>query len=337
MKSRVHAAMALLVFLGVSGSARAQSSPSADLRVAKALTSSPLVGQPAQFSIVVTNLGPQTVTTPIVVTDSMPGGTVSVAAGQPLWTCTPAGPTIQCTHAGPLSPGNSFILFVDAQSPPGERRNCAAAKAQMADPNSRNNEDCTCAEFHPCREVNIDLTTGRDNGTALSVGSFDGDWSVVAVPSTFEQTGQAWIGHPQIAWYNATTSNAAWISARPNPPTNSVARSPGSYTYVFQFAVPPEWTKGKCTLRFTYAVDNTVAFTLNGTQVASLANPAAFGVLQPYITHSFTPVAGTNALTAVVSNQGSIQVGSATGLLVIGTVSCSCGGPVNPNEPANPT
>ncbi|HEX3131721.1 MAG TPA: hypothetical protein VH394_30575, partial [Thermoanaerobaculia bacterium] len=302
MQSRILSASVVIVFLAASAFAQAQS-PSADLQLTKILTTPPL-GGPAQFSLVVTDLGPQTINTPIAISDSMPGGTLSAALGQPLWTCTPPGPTVQCAHAGPLSPGNSFILLIDAQSSPGDRRNCAAAKTQMADPNSMNNEDCTCVEFQPCHSVSIDLTTGRENGAALPIGSFDGDWSVAAVPSTFEQTGLTWIGNPNVAWYNASTNNAAWISARPNPPTNSVAMSPGSYTYTFNFAVHPEWTKRSCALRFTYAADNTVSFTLNGAQVVSQTNPAAFNALQPYITYSFIPVAGTNSFTAVVSNNG---------------------------------
>lgn len=326
----------VFVFLLTPVPVFAQAAAKADLRLTKTLTRPPTGGQPAQFSIVVTNLGPQTYPGPIVVSDTISAGTVSAAPGQPQWTCSPSsGLTIVCTRTGALSPGNSVVLLVDAQSKAGDRQNCATVRFHAGDPSDVNNRDCTCVEFQPCRDVTIDVTTGRHNGAAQAVGSTDGDWSVTVPPGATEQSGLAQVPTRTNPWFNPGSSNAAWISAKPNPPTNSPAMTPGNYTYSFGFATGPEWTGRKCTLRFQYAADNTVSFQMNGASVTSLNNGSAFNVLQPAFTYTFTPLAGANTFTAVVrNNPTSAGTGTRTALLVIGTINCKC--PDTPIEVGNP-
>jgi hypothetical protein len=305
--------------------------PAADLQVRKILTRPPQLDIAPQFMIIVTNYGPDTISTPITVRDTFNGGTVFVGGGNRPWTCKPnSTPVVDCTHPGPLAPGQSIILLPTATAAsPGEYQNCAAVSAAVTDPNAANNRACACVSFYPCRDLVFDVSTGRLNGKAITpVGTRDDDWLVTALPpGTDASPGAANVPYQS----GAKAPEAMWISARTAPPSLERARTPGFYTYEYRFVTTPEWAGRNCTLSFRYSADNTVAFTVNGQSVTSNDKGdtlmSALEPATPFVHHfpAITNPPYVNTFQARVNNfQSSTGLGTITGLMVVGTITCRC-------------
>ncbi|MCB0965994.1 MAG: DUF11 domain-containing protein [Ilumatobacter sp.] len=98
---------------------------SADLAVAKTLTSTLVAGEPATYSVAVTNLGPSVSradgTDPITVTDTLPPGTTFVSAVGTGWTCThdasPTGGDVTCDRPADLPVGPAPAITVTVSVP----------------------------------------------------------------------------------------------------------------------------------------------------------------------------------------------------------------------------
>jgi len=112
----------------------------ADLAITKTLDTSPLVaGEPATFTVTVTNNGPQTATG-VSVTDAVPAGFTVTQVTPSQGTCTTA---IDCT-IGSLAVGESSTVTVtgtvSASMNPGEAlTNTASVSGALTDPNPANN------------------------------------------------------------------------------------------------------------------------------------------------------------------------------------------------------
>ncbi len=85
----------------------------ADLRIQKTVVNSLETGQPGQYLITVTNLGPDTATSGITVTDSEPVGVDFTAAAGTGWVCNTVTPTLSCTFAGSLALNASTSITLD--------------------------------------------------------------------------------------------------------------------------------------------------------------------------------------------------------------------------------
>ena len=92
--------------------------PLVDLALTKSHTGALTVGQPARFTIAVTNRGPMNDPGPIVVTDTLPAGLTYAGATGLGWTCAATGPTVRCEH-GPLDAGTTSTLDVTVDVGPG--------------------------------------------------------------------------------------------------------------------------------------------------------------------------------------------------------------------------
>lgn len=85
----------------------------ADLAVAKQLTSPELVaGEPATYTVDVTNQGPSVSAGPFTITDTLPATSTFVSASGPDWDCDPVTPgttgaTLTCTHTADLAVGDT--------------------------------------------------------------------------------------------------------------------------------------------------------------------------------------------------------------------------------------
>jgi len=299
----------------------------ADLSVTKTLTKPPLGGGPAVFDIVVTNHGPFPAAGPITVTDQIPtGASLASIPGTP-WSCSVAGSTLTCTRPGPLSVNNSYILTLTmngtANPDFGGVNNCATAKSNTFDPKPGNNRDCACANFKPCRDLTIDVSTGSNNGVTIAGGNQDSDWNLVSAPAGVS-TGHAWVPSITASWAPAPAGSARISGADPR---STIA---GNYHYQFAFALGDEWTGRPCTLSFHWAVDDEAQFTLDNT---TLLTTAAFGTGVTGSNHTILhqsnafPVGpGTHVLDVNVQNgvPGATGNNSPTGLLIKGSVVCKC-------------
>ncbi len=121
-------------------------------------------GDPANWTIVVTNSGPAPAPAPIVVTDVLPAGLDFVAAAGNGWSCSAAGRTVTCTRATDLAIGASSSLTIQTRAfgAEGERlSNTVSVESQglVAEPVLSNNEASASLIF------GVLPATGRNLGT----------------------------------------------------------------------------------------------------------------------------------------------------------------------------
>ncbi len=117
---------------------------SPDLAVQKLLDGELRAGQEAVYVIRVSNVGTIAALGPIQVMDTLPPGLSFVSASGAGWTCLASGPSVTCTHPGPLPPGGTLTLTlrVKVLAQPGALlTNCAAVSA-FGDVNPANNRAC---------------------------------------------------------------------------------------------------------------------------------------------------------------------------------------------------
>lgn len=79
-----------------------------DLTLGKAASGSFVVGQPASYTLTVTNVGAGPTVGPITISDILPATLTFVSATGAGWTCSASGQVVTCTHPGPLAPGGSL-------------------------------------------------------------------------------------------------------------------------------------------------------------------------------------------------------------------------------------
>jgi hypothetical protein len=293
--------------------------PTADLGLTKTA-----ISKGPSFVMTVTNYGPNTAPGPIVITDSMPLPARFPNQVVPApWTCTPAFPTasVTCTHPGPLTPGNSVVLQLryTQDNSQTDFLNCASVSAKgILDPDERNNRDCACVDVTRCRDVLIDLTTGRENGANLAVNTPDNDWQYVpssgaAIPSTTAN----W------PWIPPSGSPGTFVNPAAAPGGHAVQLGSGTHTYVNTFTLGSGWGEHQCKLVLRFGADNSVAFLLDGVAIPNAQTPAANTNLPAawlQLTTVSVPVtSGTHKITAKVNNQSGY-----TGLYVNGEVQCRC-------------
>ena len=85
----------------------------ANLRVSGSVGAIP-VGDTAQYSITVSNAGPQSANGQITVVDSLPANFTYAGVTGSGWTCSAVGQRVTCTTPGPLANGGSSSLVVSA-------------------------------------------------------------------------------------------------------------------------------------------------------------------------------------------------------------------------------
>ncbi len=117
--------------------------PSADLSLAKAATTSPLVaGSQATWTLTATNAGPSTAVTPTI-TDTLPATVTGITATTATtgWTCAVSGQTVTCS-ASSLAPGATAAVTVRgtvASTASGSLVNTGALTSSTPDPAGANN------------------------------------------------------------------------------------------------------------------------------------------------------------------------------------------------------
>jgi uncharacterized repeat protein (TIGR01451 family) len=85
-----------------------------DLAVVTSHSADFVVGVEGAYTVTVNSVGSLPTTGPVTVTDTLPAGLSFVSAAGTGWTCSAAGQTVTCTHAGVLAPGatTSLVLTV---------------------------------------------------------------------------------------------------------------------------------------------------------------------------------------------------------------------------------
>ncbi|MFK0240318.1 hypothetical protein ACIQTX_05595 [Microbacterium sp. NPDC090281] len=130
----------------------------ADLAITKSLDTDPIVaGQPVNFTIGVTNIGPQTATG-VTVTDPVPAGISNVTATSPGATCTVTG-TVTCAVPD-MAVGQSVQIQVTGTlSPSGNPgaalSNTATVSGTRTDPNLANNTASVMSTMSAVTDVSI--------------------------------------------------------------------------------------------------------------------------------------------------------------------------------------
>jgi hypothetical protein len=292
--------------------------PIADLRIQKVYQPNP-----QSFLITITNYGPNTAPGPISFNDVLPSpATFTTPAAVAPWTCTNLypGPNGGCSYNGSLAPGNSIAITLPFQlnGTNTNLQNCAVIFApKVKDPDDRNNRDCACVDVNPCRDVAIDVTTGRENGTNLAFGAPDQEWRL-GPPFT---NPSIVVAGPIPPWFAPTAGR--WINALPPLAISNWARNvgqPASQTYRFNFQLANTWAAGHCLLKIDYAADNCVQFKLDGNDITPApTNCGSFSAFSTTQALNQPITAGSHSLDAVVTN-----ISGYSGLYVRGSVICRC-------------
>jgi uncharacterized repeat protein (TIGR01451 family) len=128
-------------FTNNAGASGAVAGPPSDLSVTKTAIPDPVApSQPVTYTITVTNAGPGTATS-VLVTDTLPAGTVFMGASGTGWTCGVApGIIVTCNRAS-LAVGAAplITLVIGAPASLGPLTNNVTVSASSTDPNSANN------------------------------------------------------------------------------------------------------------------------------------------------------------------------------------------------------
>ena len=154
----------------------------ADLAITKGTgTPTVVVGQNASWTVSVTNNGPALAAAPIVVTDTLPGGTTFVSATGLNWGCAEVSGTITCTYAGgppSLANGGSLPLITVTATVTASAAftitNSAAVASPTADPNPANNTASSSVTTQPA----ADATIAKSHAGNFLVGS-QGSYSIL--------------------------------------------------------------------------------------------------------------------------------------------------------------
>lgn len=86
--------------------------PSADLALAKAAVGPFVAGETGAFRLTVSNLGPSSSGTPVMITDTLPAGTTFVSGNGSGWTCGASGSTVTCSLGTALAVGSSSSVTI---------------------------------------------------------------------------------------------------------------------------------------------------------------------------------------------------------------------------------
>jgi len=132
-----------------------------DLAVTKVQQGPAVVGATVYYQVYVANVGTAPMPGPVTMTDSLPSGTVLLAAAGSGWTCSPFPPppvpgpvAITCTHPGPVPAGGSLppvtiVAKVTGKAiKPGSLTNCASVAGPVGpggtplDQNPANDKSC---------------------------------------------------------------------------------------------------------------------------------------------------------------------------------------------------
>jgi uncharacterized repeat protein (TIGR01451 family) len=137
-------------------------STSADLRVAKVLTSAPLEPGTAEiYTITVTNLGP-TEAHDVVVADSLPSGLSASGVSSSAGRCTHDGVSAEC-DLGTVGVDETVVIIIDVDVAPGvvgDVSNSASVTSSTIDRNPSDNADTTIDRARPSADVSLSKSVG---------------------------------------------------------------------------------------------------------------------------------------------------------------------------------
>ncbi len=142
--------------------------PTADLELIKSVDDATVeTGDPIEFTLAVTNLGPS-VATSVSVIDLLPADTGVVSASGTGWTCTPAAGSVTCTLPV-LPPGAAPPIVISATAPTsaGNYVNGATVSAASADPAAANNTGTAAfavVVLEPPTVLNLDSVDSTGDG-----------------------------------------------------------------------------------------------------------------------------------------------------------------------------
>lgn len=157
-----------------------------DLSINKSVVGILEANEPAQYQLVVTNLGSDVTTKTVTATDTLPAGLVPVSAGGTNWSCGIAGQTVTCTRTLPglgVGGGNSSTILINTQavvSPAVEgtfvsNSATVSAGAYNFDTNAANNSDTDITQVTGPLAAATEkfLLTVSENGSTLGGLTFN--------------------------------------------------------------------------------------------------------------------------------------------------------------------
>ncbi len=183
--------------------------PQKDLRLSKTHSSDFVVGSTGSFTLKVQNMGTETITGTITVTDTLPTGLTLNAVSGTDWTCSSAGQTIVCVHAnsGGLAPGATLPLITLSVNVEPAAAPVVTNTAVLANENDTNSENNTASDA-----VNVKSTDLRVTKTASTSVVAPGD--LVTFTITVENLGP--MDAHQVQLTETMPESLILVNARPS-------------------------------------------------------------------------------------------------------------------------
>jgi uncharacterized repeat protein (TIGR01451 family) len=184
---------------------------SADLKVVKTLTSSLVAGQPATYSLAVTDSGPSDAAGTVTLTDTLPAGETYVSATGTDWSCGPSSGTVTCTHSAAITGGSettvTLTVLLASDVLPQSITNTASVSSTTPDPNAGNNSGSTTDSSTTSADLSITKTgagpfTAGDDGV-YQLGVSNAGPSDAQEPIVVRDTlpsGEAYVGATGTGW-----------------------------------------------------------------------------------------------------------------------------------------
>ncbi|MES2297882.1 MAG: DUF6701 domain-containing protein [Pseudomonadota bacterium] len=142
--------------------------PVADLALTMATTSSFIRGQNVVYTMGVSNSGPNTATSPVTVTDTLPSGLTYVSGSGTGWSCSAAGQVVTCTNGALASGASAGTLTLTASvdnTASGSLTNTSTVSNALFDNVPSNNTVSTTNSV-----LTVDLSLAMARGASLVPG-----------------------------------------------------------------------------------------------------------------------------------------------------------------------
>jgi len=275
--------------------------PSADLSITNTASGNPVnAGSPLSFSIVITNNGPDAISTPSV-TNTFPSGVTSFTFAGASWNCGAlSGSTATCSYAGSLANGGFTPALTLSMTAPasGPAVDSATVSSGTSDPNNGNNSATQSVTV----VAQADLTITKNGPTSVIAGQ-----NVVYTVTVTN---------------NGPSSASSVNVADPTPSGLTFVSNTGGCTTAYPCSLGTMTNAQVVTITSTYSTTPSSSGTVTNTATVSSSTTA-------------DPTAGNNSATKTTSITASADLGitksgppsSAAGSPLVYTITVTNNGP----------
>jgi len=152
-----------------AGTGSVATAPAPDLALRKAAVGTFSIGQPASYTLTVSNTGAGATIGAITISDNLPPSLQFVSASGPGWSCSANGSLVTCTNPGPIAAGASSVVTLTVM-PTAAAAPSVTNTASVSTPGDTNGTNDTGSATTPVGGT-VDLALDKSGPDSVSVGS----------------------------------------------------------------------------------------------------------------------------------------------------------------------